>query len=85
MPNCIALSHKFATNIHNSVRVCVQPKTGGVGKTLILLPLWIARNTLQERDDPQARSCSALLDPLGQKNLTFGLRVRKSTSQIVLT
>lgn len=43
--NYIALSHKFATNIHKSVRFCVQTETGVVGKTFILLPLWMARDT----------------------------------------
>ena len=78
------LSHNFATNICQSVRFCLQPEIGVIGKTLILLPLWIARNHFAERDDGQAPWCSALLDQLGQSNLTFGLRVRKSTSRPVL-
>ena len=74
------LSHAFAVNIRQSVRFCLQPEVGVIGKTLILLPLWIARNHLEERNDRQARCCSDLLDQLGQSNLTFGLHVRKSTS-----
>ncbi|CAF9942166.1 hypothetical protein IMSHALPRED_003394 [Imshaugia aleurites] len=78
------ISHNFATKIRQSVRFCLQPEIGVIGKTLILLPLWIARNHFAKRDDGQARWCSALLDQLGQSNLTFGLRVRKSISRSVL-
>ena len=73
------LSYTFANNIRQSVRFCLRPEYGVIGKTLILLPLWVARNHFQHRDDGQARWCSSLLDRLGQRNLTFGLRVRKST------
>lgn len=74
----LGLSYKFANNIRQSVRFCMQPKNGVIGKTIVLLPLWIARKHFQQSDDSQARWCSALLDQLGQRNLTFGLRVRKS-------
>lgn len=77
-------SYVFATNIRQSVRFCLQPENGVIGKTLVLLPLWIARNYFQICDDSQAGWCSALLDQLGQRNLTFGLRVRKSISYTVL-
>lgn len=72
------LSHAFAINIRQSVRYCLQPEAGVIGKTLILLPLWIARDHLEERNDRQARCCSDLLDQLGQSSLTFGLHVRKA-------
>lgn len=78
------LAYTFATNIRQSISFCVQSKNGVIGKTLILLPLWIARNRFRKCDDGQTRWCSALLDQLGQRNLTFGLRVRKSTSHTAL-
>lgn len=74
------LSRAFAIKVRESAHFCLQPEIGIVGKTVILLPLWIARNHLQDRGDGEARWCSALLHQLGQNNLTFGLRVRKSTS-----
>lgn len=77
-------SYVFATNIRHSVHFCLQPENGVIVKTLVLLPLWIARNHFQEGDDGQASWCSALLDQLGQRNLTFGLRVRKSTPHTIL-
>ena len=73
------LAYTFANNIRQSISFCVQSKNGVIGKTLILLPLWIARNLFRKCDEGQTRWCSALLDQLGQRNLTFGLRVRKST------
>lgn len=76
----MGFSYLFATNIRQSVRFCLNPENGVIGKTLVLLPVWIARNHFQTCDDGQAHWCSALLDQLGQRNLTFGLRVRKSTS-----
>lgn len=80
----IGLSYIFATNIRQSVRFCLKPENGVIGKTLVLLPLWIERNRFQECDGDQARWCSTLLDQLGQRNLSFGLRVSQSTPYIVL-
>ena len=78
--NYEGLSDTFANNICQSVRFCLRPVYGVNGKTLVLLPLWIARNHLQHYDDGRARWCSSLLNELGQRNLTFDLRVRKSAS-----
>ncbi len=80
LDNYMGLSYSFATSIRQSVHFCLTPENGVIGKTLILLPLWIARHHFRACDDDQARWCSALLDQLGQRNLTFGLHVRKSTS-----
>ena len=77
--NYDGLSDKFANNIRQSVRFCLRPEYGVIGKTLVLLPLWVARNHFRHHDDGRARWCSSLLNELGQRNLTFGLRVRKST------
>ena len=77
--NYEGLSDTFANNIRQSVRFCLRPEYGVIGKTLVLLPLWVARNHFQQHDDDRARWCSSLLNELGQRNLTFGLRVRKGT------
>ena len=77
--NYQGLSDAFANNIRQSVRFCLRPEYGVIGKTIVLLPLWIARNHFQDHDEGRARWCTSLLNELGQRNLTFGLRVRKST------
>ncbi|KAM0805873.1 hypothetical protein BDR22DRAFT_884286 [Usnea florida] len=73
------LSDAFANNIGQSCRFCLRPEYGVIGKTIVLLPLWIARNHFQDHDEGRARWCTSLLNELGQRNLTFGLRVRKSS------
>ena len=80
LDNYLCLSYSFATSIRQSLHFCLTPENGVIDKTLILLPLWIARHHFRACDEDQARWCSASLDQLGQRNLTFGLRVRKSTS-----
>jgi len=70
-------AHTFAINVRHSVHYCLQPRHGIVGKSLLLLPLWIARNFLRDTSDVEAKAfCDGVLEGMGQRNLSFGLKVR---------
>lgn len=69
-------AHTFALNVRYSIHYCLRPRHGLVGKTSALLPLWIARNSLRDFGDIEARAwCDGVLEGLGQQDLSFGLRV----------
>jgi len=69
-------SHKFAANIKNSVAFCLRPSQGLVGKSVVMLPLWIARSHFEQcNDDEGANWCSNVLKRMGLQHLQFGLGV----------
>ena len=59
-------SHDFAINIRKSVGFCLQTSHGMIGKSAILLPLWIARHHFEGCNVQEARYCSGVLKKLGQ-------------------
>ena len=66
LENMIAQAKIFATNIRRSVAFCLYPRNGIMGKSVILLPLWVARKHLRQADEEQARWCTAVLRRIGQ-------------------
>ena len=71
----IATSHAFACFILRSVDFCLERKHGVLCKSLIILPLHVARNHFKSyKDEEQARLCEEQLGSLGQKDVQFGLR-----------
>lgn len=71
-------SHAFALRILHSSSFCLRLSHGIIGKSLLLLPLWLARNHLREAgDEDQSSECNSILEKLGQKEMRFGLRVKK--------
>ena len=71
-------STAFAGSILASVPFCLDPKYGVVGRSLILLPLYVARNHFRQVGDAaRADECDGWLEKLGQKNMSFGLKVKK--------
>ena len=67
----------FALKIRRSVHFCLRPEHGVIGASLILLPLWIARNHLSDCGDVEARWCDGVLEGMGKRNMVFGLKVKK--------
>ena len=70
-------AHTLALNIRYSIHYCLRPENGFIGKSLTLLPLWIARNHLRDCGDLEAKWCDGVLEGMGKRNLAFGLKVRK--------
>lgn len=69
-------AHSLATSILGSVPFCLRPEHGIVGKTLVLLPLYIAGKHFSKMGDWEgARRCEDLLVGMGQGKLRFGVRV----------
>ena len=67
----------FALKIRRSVHFCLRPEHGVIGASLILLPLWIARNHLSDCGDIEARWCDGVLASMGKRNMVFGLKFKK--------
>ena len=67
----------FALKIRFSVRYCLRPGHGIIGKSIIMLPLWIARKTLRSCDDDEAKWCDRMIETLGMRDISFGLKVKK--------
>ena len=66
-------SQQYALWIRQSVTYCLNPEHGVVGKSIVLLPLWIARNHFQGvGDGPEMERCNDTLAALGQRDLHFG-------------
>ncbi len=71
-------SNSFAISILRSAAFCMKPKHGFIGKSLILLPLCVARGYLRcTRDEAKIKRCDEWLEMLGQKEMHFGLRINK--------
>ena len=70
-------SNTFSSSILRSVEFCLDPKHGVVCKSLIILPLYVARNHFREYGDEEgAISCDTWLGSLGQKEMQFGLKAQ---------
>lgn len=73
-----ATSHTLGTSILRSVPYCTRSMHAVDGKSLVLLPLHIARIHFRDNGyQAEAHECSAWLERLGQKEMTFGLKVKK--------
>ena len=59
-------SHRFATNIRRSIGFCLHPSRGMIGKSALMLPLWIARLHFESCSVQEARCCSEVLKGVGQ-------------------
>ena len=72
------ISMTFASYICRSIPFCTVPDYGITGKSMAILPLYIAgscfRRNLYFR---QARECEDWLDRMGYGGMTFGLKVKK--------
>ena len=69
-------SNQYATYIRWSASFCLMPEHGLVGKTLLLLPIWVARNHFEHVHYwEETDMCNGVLDILGQRNMRFGLVV----------
>lgn len=56
----------FATDICRSASFCLRPCNGIVGKSIVLLPLWVAQKHLCQTDSEQGRWCTTVLRRIGQ-------------------
>ena len=73
----LTIAHTFALKIRYSVRYCARPEHGVVGRSVMLLPIWIARNHLKGCGDTEAEWCDGVIEGLGMNDLSFGLKVKK--------
>ncbi len=69
-------AHTFALRIRYSVSYCLRPGHGIIGKSIIILPLWIARNNLRSCGDKEAKWCDGVIETLGMRDISFGLNVK---------
>ena len=70
----------FATSILQSATYCIEPAHGVVGKSLLLLPLFVARNHFRQYgDEAQAGKCNDWLQKLGQKDMGFGVKLQRGS------
>ena len=70
-----ATSHAFSSFILRSVDFCLKRKHGVVCKSLIILPLHVARDHFKSyQNEERAEMCEKRLGNLGQTNVQFGLR-----------
>ena len=67
----------FALKVRYSVRYCLRPGHGIIGKSIIMLPLWIARKNLRSCGDVEAKWCDGEIKRLGMGGISFGLKVKK--------
>ena len=67
----------FALKVRYSVRYCLRPGHGIIGKSIIMLPLWIARKNLRSCGDVEAKWCDGVIERLGMGGISFGLKVKK--------
>ena len=70
-------AHAFALKVRYSVRYCLRPGHGIIGKNIIMLPLWIARKNLRSCGDEEAKWCDGVIERLGMRDISFGLKVKK--------
>ncbi len=71
-------THSFALNVSRSVHYCLQPRHGLVGKSVVLLPLWVITNFFRDCGDVEAKAwCDGVLEGLGQRDLSFGLGLKQ--------
>ena len=68
-------SDAYARKIAKSANWCLDPAQGIIGKSVIMLPTWIANVHFQENNDMQAERCLRTLDQIGQRHLVFGIRI----------
>ena len=72
----VASAESFASSILLFAPFCLDLKFGIIGRSLALLPLFVARNYWRRiGDEAQAALCDERLEALGQKEMEFGLRV----------
>ena len=62
-------SHTYAGNICKSVGYCLQPSHGMIGKSALMLPLWIARLHFDGCSVQEALYCARVLGDLGQNGI----------------
>ena len=67
----------FALKVRYSVDYCLRPGYGIIGKSIIMLPLWIARKNLRSCGDEEAKWCDGEIERLGMRGISFGLKVKK--------
>ena len=67
----------FALKVRYSVRYCLRPGHGIIGKSIVMLPLWIARKDLRSCGDVEAKWCDGVIERLGMRGISFGLKVKK--------
>ena len=72
-------AHAFALKIRYSVRYCLRPGHGIFGKSIIILPLWIARNNLRSCGDEEAKWCDGVIERLGMRDISFGLKMKSGS------
>ena len=74
LQDSLSKSQRYALSIRQSVFFCLDPDNGIVGKSIVLLPIWIAKNHFQEvGDGGEVQRCNIILAALGQRDLNFGL------------
>ena len=71
----LSKSQSHALHILHSTSYCLNPDNGVVGKSMVLLPLWIARNHFHDTpgSETEERQCNNILTALGRQDLNFGL------------
>lgn len=71
----LSKSQSHALHILHSTSYCLNPDNGVVGKSMVLLPLWIARNHFHDTpgSETEERHCNDILASLGRQDLNFGL------------
>ena len=72
-----AAASAFALKVRYSVCYCLRPGHGIIGKSIIMLPLWIARKNLRSCGDVEAKWCNGVIERLGMGGISFGLKVKK--------
>ena len=74
--------HEYALLTRQSAPFCLDPDNGVVGKTLLLLPIWIARNYFERLPNVvEAERCNDILTVLGQRYLEFGLTIPRGRKE----
>ena len=76
-PHYNTAARAFALKVRFSVRYCLRPGYGIIGKSIIMLPLWIARKNLRSCGDVEAKWCDGEIERLGMGAISFGLKVKK--------
>lgn len=76
-PHYNSTARAFALKVRYSVRYCLRPGHGIIGKSIIMLPLWIARKNLRSCGDGEAKWCDGEIERLGMGAISFGLKVKK--------
>lgn len=76
---------RFALNIRRSVKFCLQPSHGIVGRGLILLPIWLAEVHFEWRIPEEAQYCRQVLKDLGLLPWQFPTRNSSMSREVYLS